>query len=275
MSYTVEVKKLSKSFPVLPVDGGNGSYENGLHVVLDEISFKIEAGENFVVFGRSGSGKSVLLKCIVGLMEPNSGDILIEGKSVLHLPINKLNEIRKEIGFLFQSAALYDSMTVRDNLEFPLIRNFNFSNEERDEKVKEALMKVGLENAIDKMPAELSGGMKKRVGLARTIITEPKLILYDEPTTGLDPITTKEISQLIIELQKDMNVTSIVVTHDLICAKIVADRAIVLKDGKILSEGNINDMVNASDAFLKDFFSSEILETLPDRQINNTGENYG
>lgn len=254
----VEVKNLSKSFPVLS-SGDNISQNGEMHVVLDDISFNIEEGENFVVFGRSGSGKSVLLKCIVGLMEPDSGEILVDGKSVLNLSINKLNAVRKEIGFLFQSAALYDSMTVRENLEFPLIRNFNFTISEREEKIKIALRNVGLEEAIDKMPAELSGGMKKRVGLARTIITEPKLILYDEPTTGLDPITAKEISQLIIELQKDMNVTSIVVTHDLICAKIVADRAIVLKDGKIGFEGSIDNMVNSNDIFLKDFFSSEIL----------------
>jgi phospholipid/cholesterol/gamma-HCH transport system ATP-binding protein len=272
MKHMVEVKKLSKSFPVLSSENGR---EEGLHVVLDEISFNVEEGENFVVFGRSGSGKSVLLKCMVGLMEPDSGDILIEGKSVLHLPIDKLNKVRKEIGFLFQGSALYDSMTVRENLEFPLIRNFNFSAEEREEKVKTALKNVGLEAAIDKMPSELSGGMKKRVGLARTIITEPKLILYDEPTTGLDPITTKEISQLIIELQKDMNVTSIVVTHDLICAKIVADRAIVLKDGKIWFEGKVNDMISASDTFLKDFFSSEILTTSPEKQVNNTEKYNG
>jgi phospholipid/cholesterol/gamma-HCH transport system ATP-binding protein len=201
---------------------------------------------------------------MVGLMEPDSGNIIIDGKSVLQLTINELNEVRKEIGFLFQGSALYDSMTVRENLEFPLIRNFDFSPEEREEKVKIVLEKVGLEKAINKMPAELSGGMKKRIGLARTIITEPKLILYDEPTTGLDPITSKEISQLIIELQKDMKVTSIVVTHDLICAKIVADRAIVLKDGKIGFEGHINELVNSKDTFLKDFFSTEILEVIPE-----------
>jgi phospholipid/cholesterol/gamma-HCH transport system ATP-binding protein len=256
----VEVKKLSKSFPVFSsVLEGNGS-DNENHIVLDEISFHVKEGENFVVFGRSGSGKSVLLKCMVGLMEPDSGEILIDRKSVLSLDIEQLNEVRKEIGFLFQGSALYDSMTVRENLEFPLIRNFNFSSEEREKKIKTALKKVGLEEAIDKMPSELSGGMKKRVGLARTIITDPKLILYDEPTTGLDPITTKEISQLIIELQKDMNVTSIVVTHDLICAKIVADRAIVLKDGKICFEGNIESLINSEDTFLKDFFSTEMLE---------------
>jgi len=242
----VEINNLSKAFED--------------QVVLDEISLKINEGENVVVFGKSGSGKSVLLKCIVRLMEPDAGEILIEGENVLTLPMKKLNEVRKQIGFLFQSAALYDSMSVRENLEFPLIRNFNFTEKEREGKVKSVLEKVSLEDSIDKMPAELSGGMKKRIGLARTIITEPKLILYDEPTTGLDPITSKEISQLIIELQKDLNTTSIVVTHDLICARIIATHAVVLKDGKIRYEGNLENLTSKNDPFLQDFFSSEIVQ---------------
>ncbi len=242
----VEINNLSKAFED--------------QVVLDEISLKINEGENVVVFGKSGSGKSVLLKCIVRLMEPDAGEILIEGENVLTLPMKKLNEVRKQIGFLFQSAALYDSMSVRENLEFPLIRNFNFTEKEREGKVKSVLEKVSLEDSIDKMPAELSGGMKKRIGLARTIITEPKLILYDEPTTGLDPITSKEISQLIIELQKDLNTTSIVVTHDLICARIIATHAVVLKDGKIRYEGNLENLTSKNDPFLQDFFSSEIIQ---------------
>ena len=242
----VEINNLSKAFED--------------QVVLDDISLKINEGENVVVFGKSGSGKSVLLKCIVRLMEPDAGEILIEGENVLTLPMKKLNEVRKQIGFLFQSAALYDSMSVRENLEFPLIRNFNFTEKERERKVKSVLEKVSLEDSIDKMPAELSGGMKKRIGLARTIITEPKLILYDEPTTGLDPITSKEISQLIIELQKDLNTTSIVVTHDLICARIIATHAVVLKDGKIRYEGNLENLTSKNDPFLQDFFSSEIVQ---------------
>ncbi len=241
----VEIKNLSKSFDDLNV--------------LDNISLKINEGENVVVFGRSGTGKSVLLKCIVRLMEPDAGEVLIEGEKVLTLSLKKLNELRKQIGFLFQSAALYDSMSVRENLEFPLIRNFNFLPSEREKKVKEVLEKVSLSDAINKMPAELSGGMKKRIGLARTIITEPKLILYDEPTTGLDPITSKEISQLIVELQKDLNTTSIIVTHDLICAKIIATHAVVLKDGKIRYEGNLDNLTSKDDPFLKDFFSSDII----------------
>lgn len=242
----VEVKNLSKAF--------------GDSVVLDNISLKINEGENVVVFGRSGTGKSVLIKCIVKLLEPDSGEVFIEGENIFLLSENKLNEVRKQIGFLFQGSALYDSMSVRENLAFPLIRNFNFTTKEVEAKVKSSLEKVSLEDSIDKMPAELSGGMKKRIGLARTIITEPKLILYDEPTTGLDPITTKEISQLIVELQKDLKTTSIVVTHDLICAKIIASHAVVLKDGKIKYEGNLENLVSTSDPFLRDFFTSDILE---------------
>ena len=246
MDIMVDIKNLSKAFDD--------------NVVLEDVSMQISEGENVVVFGKSGTGKSVLLKCMVGLLEPDAGEIYIDGRSVLKIPIKELNEIRKYIGFLFQSAALYDSMSVRENLEFPLIRNFNFSQKEREQKVKRVLEKISLEEAIDKMPSELSGGMKKRIGLARTIITEPKLILYDEPTTGLDPITSKEISHLIIDLQEDLNVTSIVVTHDLSCAKIVADRAVVLRDAKIMYEGNLKNLTSTDDAFLIDFFSSDAVE---------------
>lgn len=242
----VEIKNLHKQFDSL--------------VVLDDISLDVLNGENFVVFGRSGTGKSVLLKCIVRLLEPDSGEIKIEGIDVLNLKTKKLNEIRKQLGFLFQSAALYDSMSVKQNLEFPLIRNFHFTSEEREEKIREVLKKVSLEEAINKMPAELSGGMKKRIGLARAIITEPKLMLYDEPTTGLDPITSKEISELILELQKSLNMTSIIVTHDLLCAEIIADRAIVLNEGEIQYEGTIAELTSSSDPFLRNFFSHEFIK---------------
>ncbi len=229
-------------------------------VVLDGVSINVEDNENFVIFGRSGTGKSVLLKCIVRLMEVDSGAIFIEGEDVTSLPLKKLNELRKQIGFLFQSSALYDSMSVRENLEFPLVRNFKFTTAEREAKVKSVLEKVNLEESINKMPAELSGGMKKRIGLARTIITEPKLILYDEPTTGLDPITSKEISHLILELQKDLNTTSIIVTHDLICAKIIASYAVVLKDGKVMYKGDLDSLTTAEEPFLKNFFTNEYEE---------------
>jgi phospholipid/cholesterol/gamma-HCH transport system ATP-binding protein len=240
----VEVRDLTKSF--------------GDNLVLDDISLDVKIGENAVVFGRSGTGKSVLLKCIVKLLIPEAGEIIVNGRSVYSLKEKELNELRKEIGFLFQGSALYDSMTVKENLEFPLIRNKKeMSSKERENKIQEVLKAVDLEHAIYKMPAELSGGMKKRIGLARTIITEPKLILYDEPTTGLDPITVKEISELIKELQKDLNVTSIIVTHDLLCAQIISDRAIVLRDGKIVYDGGLDNLTKSNDKFLKDFFTNE------------------
>lgn len=229
------------------------------HIVLDDVSLSVDKGENLVVFGRSGTGKSVLLKCMVRLMEPDSGKIIIDDKDVLSLDIKELNNLRKQIGFLFQSAALYDSMSVRQNLEFPLIRHFDFSPEVREQKIISVLEKVSLLEAIDKMPSELSGGMKKRIGLARSIITEPKLMLYDEPTTGLDPITAKEISYLILELQKSLHMTSVVVTHDLLCAEIIADRAIVLNNGKVQYEGSIPDLTSSNDPFLKNFFSHEFV----------------
>lgn len=242
----VEIKNLYKSF--------------NSNIVLDGVSFTVAEAENMVVFGRSGTGKSVLLKCMIRLMEPDAGDVFIQGKDVLKLDIDELNELRKDIGFLFQGSALYDSMSVRENLEFPLIRNFNLSRKEIDERVHFVLDAVSLLDAINKMPAELSGGMRKRIGLARSVITNPKLMLYDEPTTGLDPITAKEISVLINELQHALKMTSIVVTHDLLCAKIIADRAIVLNDGKIVKEGSINDLTSSEDPLLKNFFSDEIFE---------------
>jgi phospholipid/cholesterol/gamma-HCH transport system ATP-binding protein len=244
-SRLIEVKNLTKGF--------------GDNIVLNDISLHVDRGENFVVFGQSGTGKSVLLKCIVGLMKPEAGEIYIKGTNIITASKKELNKIRKNIGFLFQGAALYDSMTVRENLEFPRKKNFNFTQDEIDVKVKTALEHVSLEEAIDKMPSELSGGMKKRIGLARSIITEPELMLYDEPTTGLDPITSKEISELILTLQKRLNMTSIVVTHDLICANIIADRAIFLRDSKIFYEGTIPELVNSDDKFLRNFFSTEII----------------
>lgn len=242
----IEITDLHKSF--------------GDNKVLDGVSFNVDEAENMIVFGRSGTGKSVLLKCMIRLLEPDSGSIKIQNKNVLQLDIKELNELRKDIGFLFQGAALYDSMSVRENLEFPLIRNFNFDRKEIDERVNFVLEAVSLLEAIDKMPSELSGGMKKRIGLARSIITKPKLMFYDEPTTGLDPITAKEISVLIIDLQHRLKMTSVVVTHDLLCAKIIADRAIVIDDGKIVKEGSINDLITSEDPLLKNFFSDEIFE---------------
>jgi len=242
----IEIQGLSKSF-------------GSLHV-LEKISINVSVGENLVVFGRSGTGKSVLLKCIVGLLKPDGGKILVGDKNVVDFSTEELNKFRKSLSFLFQGAALYDSMSVRENLEFPLKRNFNFTQDEIGTKVMKTLELVGLEEAIDKMPSELSGGMRKRIGLARSIITEPALMLYDEPTTGLDPITSKEISVLILDLQKKLKMTSIVVTHDLLCAQIIADRAIMLNDGKIVYEGTIDEMTSTQDKFLKNFFSNEVIQ---------------
>ncbi|MEW6507587.1 MAG: ABC transporter ATP-binding protein [Bacteroidota bacterium] len=245
-SRIVEIHNVSKCFGDL--------------IVLHNISLEVNRAENLVVFGRSGQGKSVLLKCIIGLMRPDTGKIFINGQNILNLSLNELNRLRKNIGFLFQGSALYDSMSVRENLSFPLKRNFpDMTQTDITNKVISTLELVGLEEAIDKMPSELSGGMKKRIALARSIITDPELMLYDEPTTGLDPITTKEISDLIINLQKKLNMTSIAVTHDLICAEIIADRAIFLKDAKIAFEGKIPELTSSSDPFLKNFFSNEII----------------
>jgi phospholipid/cholesterol/gamma-HCH transport system ATP-binding protein len=230
-------------------------------LVLENVSIEVLRAENLIVFGKSGSGKSVLLKCIIGLMKPDSGDILINNQNILELSLKQLNKVRKDIGFLFQGAALYDSMTVRENLSFPLKRHFEeMTPKQIDDKVKDTLELVSLEEAIDKMPSELSGGMKKRIGLARSIITDPALMLYDEPTTGLDPITSKEISELILNLQKKLNMTSIVVTHDLICAEIIADRAIFLREAHVAYEGKIDELIKSKDPFLKNFFSHEIIK---------------
>lgn len=242
----IDIKNVSKSF--------------GNFTVLDGVSVKVHEGENLVVFGKSGTGKSVLLKCLVGLLQPDSGDIVVYGKSVLKMKKKEMDEYRKNLGFLFQSAALYDSMTVRENLEFPLRKNFRFTEDEIRAKAEKALQMVDLSQAIDKMPSELSGGMRKRVGLARSIITEPKIMLYDEPTTGLDPITTKEISKLIRNLQQELKMTSIIVTHDMICAQIIADRAIVLHKGKVVIEGSLSDLTSSDNPFLINFFSPDIIE---------------
>jgi phospholipid/cholesterol/gamma-HCH transport system ATP-binding protein len=235
-----EVQDLNKSF--------------GSNHVLKDFNLKIQKGENLVVFGKSGSGKSVLIKCLVGLIEPDGGQITLLGESIAGLKQDQLNILRKKVGFLFQSAALYDSMTVRENLEFPLRDLKSISRAEIDELVLEALTNVGLENSIDKMPSELSGGMRKRVGLARTLILKPQIIFYDEPTTGLDPITSREISLLILEIQEKYNTAAVIITHDVACAHITANRMIVVKDGAPVAEGTYKELSESKDEWIRSFF---------------------
>jgi phospholipid/cholesterol/gamma-HCH transport system ATP-binding protein len=226
----------------------------GNQVVLQDISLQLKSGENLVVLGKSGSGKSVLIKCIVNLLHFNSGTVNVFGVDVNSLQVTGLNDLRKRIGFLFQSGALYDSMSVKENLEFPLRRiKTKLTENEIDLKIKEVLENVGLSDSIDKMPSQLSGGMRKRISLARTIIVEPEIILYDEPTTGLDPITSDEISTLIIELQKKYKTSSIIITHDIACAKKIANRLLMLQDGLVYKEGTVLEFENSKDEFLTSF----------------------
>jgi phospholipid/cholesterol/gamma-HCH transport system ATP-binding protein len=237
----IEMEHIKKSF--------------GNNYVLRDINLVINKGENLVILGKSGTGKSVLIKIIVGLVNPDEGNLIIFGQDIAKLKNNELIEIRKKIGFLFQSGALYDSMTVRENLEFPLRRQTgSIPKEKMNLLINEALQNVGLAEAIDKTPAELSGGMRKRLGLARTLILKPEIMLYDEPTTGLDPITSKEISKLILEVQKKYNTTSIIITHDIKCARLTADRIIVIKDGTCAAKGSYTDLENSPDKWVHSFF---------------------
>jgi phospholipid/cholesterol/gamma-HCH transport system ATP-binding protein len=227
----------------------------GEKLVLKDVSFSVNKGENVVVMGRSGTGKSVLIKCMLRLIDHDDGDIKIFGENISELKKQKLNELRQRAGFLFQGGALYDSMTVRENLEFPLRRHLRDKRkEELDEMVVEALRNVGLEDAIDKMPSELSGGMRKRVSLARTIIMKPELILYDEPTTGLDIITGREISELILDIQKKYNTASVIITHDLECARISSNRILILDEGVIIAEGVFGELAESDDERVRAFF---------------------
>jgi phospholipid/cholesterol/gamma-HCH transport system ATP-binding protein len=223
--------------------------------VLNGLSLHLHRGENLVVLGKSGSGKSVLIKCIVRLLTPDAGSIHVLGKNVNELDRNGLSDLRKKIGFLFQSGALYDSMTIKQNLEFSLIRTIKkLSKKERDEKVEEVLENVGLTATLNKMPSELSGGMRKRVSLARTIIVNPTIMLYDEPTTGLDPVTSDEISELINTVQKKYKTSSIIITHDIECARETADRVIMLHDGEVYLEGSIEAFNKSEDVLIRSFF---------------------
>lgn len=223
--------------------------------VLKDVNLDLYQSENLVILGRSGTGKSVLIKCMVGLIRPDSGTINILGKDVFKLTPKELNELRLQIGFSFQGSALYDSMTVRENLEFPLKRNLGIHDRKKlNDMVVEALEDVGLAHTINQMPAELSGGMKKRVGIARTLILKPKIMLYDEPTSGLDPITSMEINDLIMSVREKYKTSSIIITHDISSAKHTADRIVALIGGQNKIEGTFEELKESTDPELEPFF---------------------
>ena len=225
----------------------------GSQAVLNGIDLIAEPAETVVVLGRSGTGKSVLLKLMVGLQQPDSGSIRIHGQEIAGLATNRLNEIRKKIGFLFQQAALYDSLTVEENVAFPLRRHTALGDSERKDKVRALLESVGLEKDLAKMPSDISGGMQKRVGLARALALDPDILLFDEPTSGLDPITAAEIGELIVKLKKERNLTSIVVTHDVHGAKSFADRVILLREGAVVIDGSFTELEQSRDPFVLRF----------------------
>jgi phospholipid/cholesterol/gamma-HCH transport system ATP-binding protein len=224
--------------------------------VLDGFNMELNEGENLVIMGKSGSGKSVMIKCLIGLEEPDSGSIEVMGKNIGQLSREALDELRTEVGFLFQGSALYDSMSVRENLEFPLRRHTKKFGVIKDTTplVMEVLESVGLAHTIDLMPNELSGGMKRRIALARTLILKPKIILYDEPTTGLDPITSKEILMLMVSIQKKYNTSSLIITHDVDCARMISNRMILLIDGINYAEGTFESLSVSTDPKVKAFF---------------------
>ncbi|MEK6480624.1 ATP-binding cassette domain-containing protein [Catalinimonas sp. 4WD22] len=239
-SEVIEIRHLYKSF--------------GDHQVLQDLNLTLCEEENLVVLGKSGSGKSVLIKCIVGLIPMDLGEIYVLGKNVAMLERDELDKLRRKIGFLFQWGALYDSMTVRENLCFPLRKHSRLSKQEISIKVEAVLESVGLPEAVELMPSELSGGMKKRIALARTLMLDPKIILYDEPTSGLDPITAKEISELIRRVQSQHHTASMIITHDMDCAKITGDRIVILSHGTNYAQGTYAKLSQFSDPKVKGFF---------------------
>lgn len=240
--------------PIIEVKNVNISF--GKNHVLKDFSMNVIPGENLAILGKSGSGKSVLIKCIIRLLVPDSGKVIVINNDISQLDSDEMDILRGDVGFLFQSNALYDSMTVRQNLEFPLRRHW--TKEERKfnakDAVLEALEDVGLAHTIDMMPSELSGGMRKRIALARTLILKPKVILYDEPTTGLDPITSREISHLMIEVQEKYKATAVIISHDMNCIKMTSDRVIMLIDGKNYATGTYEDLLKVTDPKVSEFF---------------------
>jgi phospholipid/cholesterol/gamma-HCH transport system ATP-binding protein len=254
---TVAPKNNTSAFmgtePVIRINNLQKSF--GKLQVLRDATLDLYDGENLVVLGKSGTGKSVLIKCIVGLLNYEGGTIDVFGKNVKTLSRKELGELRQKVGFLFQSGALYDSMTVKQNLEFPLVRlKKDLSKKEREDKINEVLENVGLPDALNKMPSELSGGMRKRISLARTIVVDPMIMLYDEPTTGLDPVTSDEISELINDVQQRYKTSSIIITHDIKCALKTANRIIMLDAGSVYKEGTAEDFEKSDDPVIQAFF---------------------
>ncbi|MEZ4991197.1 MAG: ATP-binding cassette domain-containing protein [Saprospiraceae bacterium] len=250
---TIRINARKKSQPLISLQQVYKSF--GATQVLRGIDLELFEGENLVIIGKSGSGKSVLLKCIVRLLEADSGNISVLGQDMLEVDQYTLDRLRAQIGFLFQGSALYDSMTVKENLLFPLRRHpERLFGEDEDDLVYDALDSVGLAHTIDLMPEELSGGMKRRVALARTLILRPKIILYDEPTSGLDPITAKEIMELILEIQRTRHAAAVIITHDMYCAQMVANRVVMLIDGRNYAEGTFDELSRSRDPRVRAFF---------------------
>lgn len=239
--------------PIIEVRNLKKAFEE--KVILRGVDLDLFRGENIGVLGKSGTGKSVLTKCIVRLIEPDAGEIRVFGEDMTELNDKKLNEVRKKVGYLFQGGALYDSMSVRENLEFPIRRTQMIDDKsEVENRIEQALGSVGLLDAIDKMPAELSGGMKKRIGLARALILKPDIILYDEPTTGLDSVTSGEISELILKVQEEYNASSIIITHDMKCAKITTNKIKILSEGHFIAEGTYDELSKSDDKNIRAYF---------------------
>jgi phospholipid/cholesterol/gamma-HCH transport system ATP-binding protein len=250
---TEQADKLQSQEEILLIRNLCKSFGN--NHVLSDFNLTLKKGESVIVLGKSGSGKSVLIKCIIGLLKPDRGTIEMFGKNIPDINEDELDKIRAKVGFLFQSNALYDSMTVRENLEFPLRRHWiKVSQGEVDKMVVDALEDVGLAHTVDMMPAELSGGMRKRIALARTLILKPEIILYDEPTTGLDPITAKEIIELMIEIQQKYQTTSLIISHDMNCVRTAGNRVAVLIDGRCYANGSFEEVRNNPDLKVKQFF---------------------
>jgi phospholipid/cholesterol/gamma-HCH transport system ATP-binding protein len=248
------VRKMTQTeqdHPPVVVKGLRKSF--GEQRVLNGVDFTLAKGETVAVMGRSGTGKSVLLKLLVGLQAPDAGSICIQGEEITSLKIDRLNEIRKNMGFLFQQAALYDSLTVEENVAFPLSRHSQLSASERKDRVEELLKSVDMQESLLKLPSEISGGMQKRVGLARALALDPEILLFDEPTAGLDPITAREIDDLIVKLQRERQISSIVVTHDIQGAKVFSDRLLFMKEGTVVAEGSFEDLHDSRESFVAEF----------------------